>query len=94
MKELTLNEVSMVSGGRREIFCEEGGYCGGAVCAEYYGVKPTDQQPDYGQIGAGIAAVGLGVLLVSNPVGWFGIVAAGASSLAGGFMIGDGAMGD
>lgn len=41
-------------------------------------------------IGIGIAAVGLGTFIVSNPVGWVGLTAAIVSSYWGGVAIGDG----
>lgn len=48
---------------------------------------------DIGTVGAGIATVGLSILIVSNPVGLVGLGAATALAYAGGTMIGDGATG-
>lgn len=41
-------------------------------------------------IAVGVAAVGLSILIVSNPVGWFGLTAAVVTSYSGGLAIGSG----
>lgn len=45
---------------------------------------------DWGEVGAGVAAVGVSIMIVSNPVGLVGLGAAAALAYTGGVAIGDG----
>lgn len=49
----------------------------------------NDSDVSWGQVGAGLGAIGLGVAIASNPVGWLGATGAMLSSFGGGFAIGD-----
>jgi hypothetical protein len=45
---------------------------------------------DWGEVGAGVAAVGVSIVIVSNPVGLVGLGAAAAIAYVGGVAIADG----
>ncbi|MDC2862436.1 MULTISPECIES: hypothetical protein [unclassified Delftia] len=45
---------------------------------------------DWGEVGTGLAGVGLGIAIVSTPVGIIGLLGAGLVSYWGGVAIGDG----
>lgn len=45
---------------------------------------------DWGEVGAGLGAVALGIAIAATPVGWVGAAGAGLAAYVGGLMIGDG----
>jgi membrane protein len=45
---------------------------------------------DWGEVGVGLGAVGLGVTIAATPIGWLGGLGAAAFAGAGGYAIGDG----
>ena len=48
-----------------------------------------DSDVSWGQVGAGLASVGVGIAIASNPVGWAGVAGATFFSFSGGLAIGD-----
>lgn len=55
-------------------------------------IQQVSGAADWGQVGAGLAAVGVGITVAATPVGWIGAIGAGIFSAAGGYNIGRGMM--
>lgn len=48
-----------------------------------------DSDIDWGQVGAGLGSIGVGIAVASTPVGWIGAAGAALFSFSGGYAIGD-----
>lgn len=55
-------------------------------------IQQVSGAADWGQVGAGLGAVGIGIAVAATPVGWVGGIGAGIFSAAGGYNIGLGMM--
>lgn len=55
-------------------------------------IKDVSGAADWGQVGAGLGAIGVGIAVAATPVGWVGAAGAAAFAGAGGWNVGSGLM--